>query len=99
MTGPGRWLAVRLPNVSLSVTGSPAGAVTMKLTLQFPNGTVQFELRARPAAVAGWLNDGRPKLPLRSPRTEMSPGGGRGAEDHIAVADGHPDLAVADRGS
>ncbi len=53
------------------MTGSPAGAVTVKLTEQFPNGTGQFESRARPAAVNGWLNVGRARLLLRWPRTEM----------------------------
>ena len=89
----------QVAELSFSVTGSPAGAVTVKLTEQFPNGTGQIESRASPAAVNGWAEH-RPGEAAAQLAADRDAAGRRpGAEDEFAVAAGHPDLAVADRGA
>ncbi len=69
LTRPRRPLAVRLPKLSLAVTGSPAGTVALKLSEQLPTDVRHVGLRIRPLAVDRWPKLGRTRLPSRLPRT------------------------------
>ena len=62
--------AASSPNESLTLTGSPAGTVTPRLSEQ-NRGTRHSGLRLRPSGVDRWLNEGRTKLPLSCPRTSI----------------------------